>query len=171
MRAKQQDFKLYDGLAYWVVRFGRLMQQDLAARLAEHDLNDRKLGVLMSIETSHKETPSAIAAYMSIDRAVVARTLKELREQGLVQHYQDLSDGRSRRVVLTAEGRKVFKLGTECARAMNEAFAAKMPQGLAAQVRQTFRQIATASGDEAESAVAVVQNTQVPGPRSNAVRN
>lgn len=141
MNRADDSFKLYDGWSYWVVRMGKTMQQDLAARLERYGLNDRKLAVLMSIETSAKDTPSAIADYMGVDRAVVARTLKEFHADDLISLHPNIEDGRSHKVSLTEKGRQKFQQGTICAREMNEYFAAKLNPGQAETIRKDFRGI------------------------------
>jgi DNA-binding MarR family transcriptional regulator len=149
MNASSKDFRLYDGLAYWTFRMGRVMYQDLASRLARYDLNDRKLSVMMCIDASRVDTPSAIASYMDVDKAVVARTLRELERGGLVRSSQNSKDGRSRRFALTAAGKKQFAHGKQCAREMNENFAKLMPIGRAEEIRKLFKSISRSRGDEA----------------------
>jgi DNA-binding MarR family transcriptional regulator len=148
MSARRRDFRPYDGLAYWVFRMGRVMHQDLASRLAKYDLNDRKLSVMMSIERSKMDTPTAIASYLDVDKAVIARTLRELERDGLVRLSQNSTDGRSRKIALTAAGQKRLARGIECAREMNESFARRMPTGQAEEIRNLFKRLSSGASDQ-----------------------
>jgi len=135
------DFKLYDGLGYWVVRMAVAMQHDLARRLAVHQLNDRILGVLTAIGDLDINTPSMIADEIGIDRAQVTRVLNDLKARGLIEHSRNSSDGRSRTIALTDAGKDALAIATECAREMNLFFADQMPKDRAASIRNLFKQI------------------------------
>lgn len=133
--------QLYDGYSYWVVRMGRMMRQHMTRMLVKHDLNERILGVLMSIEGSNLDTPSAIADYMDVDRSVIARTLREMEQRNLIAVRQDGADGRLRKICLTDSGRELLVLGAQCAALTNEYFSAKLPEGMAEEIRHNFRHI------------------------------
>lgn len=148
MSVSRKNFKPYDALAYWVFRMGRVMHQDLASRLSKYDLNDRKLSVMMSIESSKMDTPTAIASYLDVDKAVIARTLRELERDGLARLSLNSTDGRSRKVALTASGKKLLARGIECAREMNESFAMRMPAGQAEEIRSLFKTLSSEADDQ-----------------------
>ena len=139
--------RLYDGYTYWVVRMARLMRQTMADRLTVHDLNERILGLLMSVGGSNLTTPSAIANYMAVDRAIVARTLREMQARDLVELQANIHDGRSREIVLTAQGRALLDIGIQCAHENNMYFSSLMPGGMAGDIRLHYRSIVEAQQD------------------------
>lgn len=144
MDISQKPARLYDGYTYWVVRMARTMRQNMAKCLARHNLNERVLGVLMSIQGSHRDTPSAIANYMDVDRSIVTRTLREMQERGLITFDRNEQDGRSRKLHLTEAGLELLELGTQCAHDNNHYFASKMPEGMDEDIRILFRGIVEA---------------------------
>ncbi len=133
--------RLYDGYCYWVVRMGRSMRQHMSQRLFEHGLSEGMLGVLMSVEGSALDTPSAIAGYMDVDRSAITRTLREMEQRALVTTRKDGSDGRQRRITLTDEGIALLGAGTESARLTNAHYSSTLPEGMAEDVRRHFRRI------------------------------
>ena len=135
----QEEFRLYDGVVYWIVRMGRTLQHEMAAQLAGIGLTNRTIAVLMAVDSAKKSTPSAIASYVGVDRAVVTRTLKELQDQALIDIAPNADDGRSHRVILTEAGKQKLDEGTACALDVNKAFAARLPDGQAEAIRRQFR--------------------------------
>ena len=136
-----QDFKLYDGVVYWIVRMGRALQQEMKAQLGKIDLNVRSIAVLTAVDSGRAQTPSGIARYLGVDRAVVTRTLRDLQDRGWVRLARNTADGRSHHVALTEAGKNKLAQGAACARAVNEAFAAKLPPGHADDIRLRFRDL------------------------------
>ena len=136
--------RLYDGYSYWVVRMGRMMRQNMRARLSAHDLNEQTLGLLMSVGGSNLTTPSAIASYMAVDRSIIARTLRDMQARNLVEIKQNSSDGRSREITLTAQGIALLELGTQCAHENNQHYSELIPEGMAEDIRLHFRRIVEA---------------------------
>lgn len=144
MHVSQKPTRLCDGYTYWVVRMARTMRQNMAKCLVKHNLNERVLGVLMSIQGSHRDTPSAIANYMDVDRSIVTRTLREMQERGLIIFDRNEQDGRSRKLQLTEAGLELLELGAQCAQDNNRYFASKMPEGMDEDIRILFREIVEA---------------------------
>ena len=55
------------------------------------------------------QTPATISRLSQMDKAQVSRTIKSMERHGWVSSRTDRADGRSKRIGLTASGRRAFK--------------------------------------------------------------
>ena len=140
MNSNEPAFKLHDSLGHWVIRLSRAMQHNLSQQLAAYELNSRLLAVLMSVEDVEARTPSGIADYLLVDRAIVARALRDLRSRNLVDYCRNENDGRSRTLRLTDDGIAILELGRETMRICDQFYKERLPPDLTAAIRQLFHQ-------------------------------
>lgn len=71
-------------------------------------LTSGQFSLLMSLNRPEPPTLGAVAALLAMDRTTVTANLKPLERRGLVETRADPEDRRSRRLVLTATGRKAL---------------------------------------------------------------
>jgi DNA-binding MarR family transcriptional regulator len=71
-------------------------------------LTSGQFSLLMSLNRPEPPTLGSVAALLAMDRTTVTANLKPLERRGLVAVHADPEDRRSRRLVLTAAGRKTL---------------------------------------------------------------
>ena len=140
MNSNEPAFKLHDSLGHWVIRLSRAMQHNLSEQLAAYELNSRLLAILMTVEDAESRTPSGIADHLLVDRAIVARALRDLRARNLVDFCRNENDGRSRTLRLTDEGAAMLELGRETMRFCDMHYKERLPPDLTEAIRQLFHQ-------------------------------
>jgi len=59
------------------------------------------------VRLGHQQSSVELARTMQVTKATMSSTLGRLERKGFVSHNPDPSDGRSRRIAITAKGRKV----------------------------------------------------------------
>ena len=150
MNSNKPAFKLHDSLGHWVIRLSRAMQHNLSEQLAAYELNSRLLAILMSVEDADSCTPSGIADHLLIDRAIVARTLRDLRARNLVDFCRNENDGRSRTLRLTDEGAARLELGRETMRFCDTHYKQRLPPDLTDAIRQLFHQSSAAGNRDSK---------------------
>ena len=72
------------------------------------DLTNQQFSLLMSLNRPEPPTISMVAAVLAMDRTTLTANLKPLERRGLVAQKVDAADRRSRRLVLTEEGRRLL---------------------------------------------------------------
>ncbi|MES2986386.1 MAG: MarR family transcriptional regulator [Pseudomonadota bacterium] len=83
-------------------RIGRVLRQQRVATGSE--LTYQQLGTLFLIEKMQPVAPSELARSENVSRPTMTQFLNSLEANGLVSREAGGSDGRARRVVLTAQG-------------------------------------------------------------------
>ena len=86
-----------------VVRTARRLRQEAAGAVGE--LTPTAAAALATVERHGPLTPSELAEIERVKRPTATRTLRVLREAGLVERTPDPADGRSTLVSVTREGR------------------------------------------------------------------
>ncbi len=71
---------------------------------AHADLTNRQFNILAELVASEPRTAADLARRTDVDKALVSRNLKVLREMGLIQWRQDPEDGRAKILSLTESG-------------------------------------------------------------------
>jgi DNA-binding MarR family transcriptional regulator len=71
-------------------------------------LTNGQFSLLMSLNRSEPPTIGAVAALLAMDRTTLTANLKPLERRGLVEVRIDGADRRSRRLVLTQDGRDLL---------------------------------------------------------------
>ena len=83
----------------------RRLSQLYDATLAPCGLSTAQRSILVHVERAGSPTMTELAGAMVLDRSALARNIKPLERDGFLTQRPDDSDGRSRRVELTVEGR------------------------------------------------------------------
>ena len=86
----------------------RRLSQSYDAALAPEHLSVSQYSVLSNLAKCEADGPPTVgdlADLLALDRTTLAHNLRPLERDGLVALVPDATDGRLRRVVLTAEGR------------------------------------------------------------------
>ncbi len=122
----------------------------LTARIQERRLEDglRELGltrilwcVLLAVGNEKLRHPSAIAAFVGIDRTAASRALRQMEETGLIARKVGTGDRRTTSVTLTAKGRKLLARGTPLARANNALMEARLTECELAELRRLLAKV------------------------------
>ena len=71
-------------------------------------LTNGQFSLLMSLNRPEPPTMGSVAALLAMDRTTLTANLKPLERRGLLEVRIDAADRRSRRLVLTQEGREVL---------------------------------------------------------------
>ncbi|MFC7861734.1 MarR family winged helix-turn-helix transcriptional regulator [Arthrobacter koreensis] len=90
-----------------ISRVSRKVDTRLAATFASHGLDAAAFDVLATLRRSgapYTLSPSELTASTMVTSAAIAQRLNRLEERGLVSRTKNTSDGRAKRVALTAEG-------------------------------------------------------------------
>ena len=75
-------------------------------RVLPHDLTQAQFTILNHcVRLGDGRTPAALAAAFQVTRGTLTSTLQRLEHKGFIQLVPDAKDGRSKRVMLTEDGR------------------------------------------------------------------
>lgn len=102
----ERDYQLRDGLGFRFTRTSRLMQRHYERLLAELGLSRIMWCVLVMRGLYGIQSPSAMADYLDVDRAVISRILGAMDRKGMISRIALDGDKRSRDVHLTDLGRQ-----------------------------------------------------------------
>ena len=72
------------------------------------DLTHGQFSLLMSLNRPEPPTIGSVAALLAMDRTTLTAALKPLERRGLIKVAVDKEDKRSRRILLTADGRALL---------------------------------------------------------------
>lgn len=99
------DYRLHARLGYCLSRLSKLMQTRVETALAAQGVSRLEWCVLSGVGLEGKQTPSELADHIGITRPGTSRLLRAMRRDALIRMVPDGTDGRSRRIELTREGR------------------------------------------------------------------
>lgn len=92
-----------------MLRTASLLLRELEAYFATHQLSQARFLVLVVLDREEDRGGlriSEVAERIDVARPVMTRTLQSLAAGGLVRFREDETDARSRRVLLTAKGKR-----------------------------------------------------------------
>jgi DNA-binding MarR family transcriptional regulator len=92
--------------------------------LAPSGLRSTQLSILLELFRAGKDAPtlSELARALVLDRSALGHNLRPLERDGLIRIEAGREDRRQRRVVLTPEGKRVFKLAGKLWRRAQDRF-------------------------------------------------
>lgn len=99
-----------------VHRIANALTPELVAVYARHGLGEGDFDVLATLRrqgTPFALTPGQLVERTLVTSGAVSKRVDRLEARGLVERRQSRTDGRSRTVVLTAEGRRVIDAAME----------------------------------------------------------
>jgi len=95
-------------LCLHVQRAARALARRFDDVLRPVELTSGQFSVLMSLNRPEPPTIGSVAALLAMDRTTLTANLKPLERRGLLKVTVDKGDKRSRRLLLTAAGRKLL---------------------------------------------------------------
>ena len=76
-------------------------------KVLPHGLTGAQFAILNHfVRTGDNETPAQVAEVMQVSRATLTSTLRRLESKGFIRIVADANDGRCKRILLTAAGRR-----------------------------------------------------------------
>ena len=99
-------------------------------------LTNGQYSLLMSLNRPEPPRISDLAPFLAMDRTTLTAALKPLARRGLVVAGQDPSNRRSRRLVLTDEGRQVLKQAVPIWRTTHDEIDQLLPDGDSTSLRE-----------------------------------
>ena len=102
LRVRDQCFCLH------VQRAARAVARRYDDALRPLGLTNGQFSLLMSLNRPEPATMGPVANLLAMDRTTLTAALKPLERRGLVEVVPDPKDGRSRRLLLTEEGRELL---------------------------------------------------------------
>ncbi|MDB5455604.1 MAG: MarR family transcriptional regulator [Caulobacter sp.] len=108
--AVQVDFgPLNQYLGFYLRRLHEDYRRHFVAHSGDLDIQPREVGALFVIGLNPGLTPSQLSVALAMDGAPITTMLNLFDRRGLIERRVSSMDGRSRRIHLTAEGRKMLK--------------------------------------------------------------
>jgi DNA-binding MarR family transcriptional regulator len=95
-------------LCLHVQRAARALARRFDEALRPLGLTNGQFSLMMSLNRPEPPSMAAVASLLGMDRTTLTAVLKPLRRRGLVKVKADPADGRSRRMTLTAKGRRLL---------------------------------------------------------------
>ena len=102
LRVRDQCFCLH------VQRAARAVARRYDDALRPLGLTNGQFSLLMSLNRPEPATMGPVANLLAMDRTTLTAALKPLERRGLVEVVPDPKDGRSRRLLLTEDGRELL---------------------------------------------------------------
>ena len=95
-------------LCFHLQRAARVVARRFDEAFRPLGLTSGQYTLLMSLNRDHPPTISQVSAGLALDRTTLTANLKPLERRGLVQVTVDPDDRRSRRLILTPDGRRLL---------------------------------------------------------------
>jgi len=89
-------------------RAARALARRFDEALRPHGLTNGQFSLMMSLNRPQPAPMASVASLLAMDRTTLTAALKPLERRGLIKVMVDKSDRRSRRLILTQEGRSVL---------------------------------------------------------------
>ncbi|MBE3012408.1 MarR family transcriptional regulator [Microbispora sp. NEAU-D428] len=102
------DVKLTSTLAFRLGTLGAVMTERFSARLADHGLKPKHVGLLALLESGTATSQLDIAKLMNVAPSLVVSLADRLEELGAVRRERDPLDRRRQTLALTGEGRELL---------------------------------------------------------------
>jgi DNA-binding MarR family transcriptional regulator len=122
-----------------IQRAARALARRYDAALRPVGITSGQFSLLMSLNRPEPPPMRAVADVLAMDRTTLTAYLKPLERRGLVRHELDAKDRRSRRLVLTAQGKALLAAAVPIWRDTQAETAKLMeksgPEGLLADLR------------------------------------
>ena len=98
------------GVVGRIARLGALLDAEIEPVFARHGLTGGEFDVLAALRRAgppHRLTPTALSTALLVTSGGMTKRLLALERRGLIERDENPSDGRSRTVILTAEGARL----------------------------------------------------------------
>jgi len=104
-------------------------------------LTNGQFSLLMSLNRPEPPTMGSVAGLLAMDRTTLTAALKPLERRKLLEIVTDDSDRRSRRLVLTADGKAVLERAVPIWRRIHEELDALLGEDRQDRLREQFRSL------------------------------
>jgi DNA-binding MarR family transcriptional regulator len=121
-----------------VQRAARALARRFDEALRPFGLTNGQFSLLMSLNRPEPPPMGPVAALLAMDRTTLTAALKPLQRRGLVKVCPDLSDRRSRTLLLTAKGRKLLARALPVWKANHDEVEKLLPDGVPARLRTSL---------------------------------
>ncbi len=99
--------KLDDCVSFRVARISRTLYRPYVERLRRYSMTPPQLFLMMSLYERDNVTASELATHIQLDKSTLTGMLSRLEHRKYITRMTDENDGRSVRVTLTEQGRKL----------------------------------------------------------------
>lgn len=115
----REPYPLEDNLGYLLNRCALAMAAQFEKELASFDVTLAQWGALIAIDAGRASTPSELARAVGIDKGAATRLIARLSAKKLVEREENLEDGRSTLLSLSAEARELMPTLTALSKKVN----------------------------------------------------
>lgn len=109
-RTAKDDLNLENSVGYLIFRINNTIVQNFRNELGPVKISNQEWSVLCRLKSrGGRSTIGKLAASTTIKQPVISRIITEMRENGLVQKFQNKIDLRVTEVKLSAKGNRLFE--------------------------------------------------------------
>lgn len=113
-------YPLEDNLGYLLNRCAGEMAMRFERELAPHNVTLAQWGAMIAINAGRGGTPTELAKAVGIDKGATTRLIARMVDKGLVERAGNANDGRSVRLALTDEAKKLMPTLSALSRSVNQ---------------------------------------------------
>lgn len=98
-------------LLFFIIRLGRLVTNKISQKLGEEEQRfiGPHMGVLHDLIRNNGTRQQDLAVSSLKDKATIARSVRLLEKEGMVERTTDSNDRRTKRIYITTKGRHFFQ--------------------------------------------------------------
>jgi DNA-binding MarR family transcriptional regulator len=126
-------------LCLHVQRAARALARRFDEALRPLDLTNGQFSLLMALNRPDSPAMAGVASLLAMDRTTLTAALKPLERRGLVEVAPDRADRRSRRLILTRDGKRLLARAVPIWEETHVAVEGQLPSGNPDQVRNDLR--------------------------------
>lgn len=123
-----KDYRLQERLGFRLSRLSKMMQTRLEILLRDFRLTRLEWCVLSGVALEGHDSPSDLADHVGITRPAVSRLLKGLIARNLIERALTDTDGRSRKITVTAQGEQTLNQCLPLVKSNQEYFTNKLSE-------------------------------------------
>jgi DNA-binding MarR family transcriptional regulator len=132
---------LRDWTGYLLIKCGWWLQRHTEAALAQLDLRDRHLMVLVMLHAEDGLGQQELARHLSLDPTLVVALIDDLEERGLCERVRRADDRRRHGIHLTAKGRRVYREARALAAKVGDEIFAPLDRSERAQLTELVKRV------------------------------
>lgn len=135
-----------------ISRLAQLLQDEIEPVFARHGLNGGEFDVLAALRRTgspYRLTPADLSRSLLVTSGGMTKRLAALEGRGLLARTDDPDDGRSRRVTLTREGKRLVEEVVAAHTANEERLLAGLSKARRSELAGLLEVLAVSLGDEA----------------------
>lgn len=102
-------------LSRYASMINRLSTHYIGKKLEKYKINYTQFIILMMLYRNEVHTQEEVRQKIYIDKAAVARAIKDLEDKGYVERISSEEDKRSKIILITEEGNRLKEIIYECA--------------------------------------------------------